>query len=141
MGTGILALPAGMATAGLVPGLAILVLTAAMGGFALFCLGRAQLKLGTHRQSFTTLGDTVRPRFSVVVELAVICNCLGSAIGYLIVATDNLLSIFGTPGGSSLVDSRRLWTAVSVGIAAPISLLKLKSTLPVHSAPVKAYRA
>jgi len=72
---------AGMGTAGLIPGMSFLVITAAMGGFALYCLGQAQLKIGPHPQSFTTLGDAVKPKFSVVVELAVICNCLGSAIG------------------------------------------------------------
>lgn len=45
-----------------------------------------------------------------------------------------IAGIFGTPGGSSFLDQRQVWTVVAVLVAAPLSLLKTMDALRVTSA-------
>jgi len=125
MGTGVLALPFAVENAGFIPGLIFLTLGAMLAGLSLYVLGAAALKTGD-KQSFTTLGDRIRPGFSIAVEICVILNCLGAAIGYLIVASTSFQISFG--------GNRQLWVVVGTACAAPLALLRKMDALRFTSA-------
>jgi len=125
MGTGVLALPMAVRQAGMVPGMSFLLLGAVLAGISLYMLGASALKTGD-KQSFTTLGDLIRPGFSIVAEICVILNSLGAAIGYLIVASTSFQISFG--------GSRQLWVLVGTAFAAPLALLRKMDALRFTSA-------
>jgi len=105
MGTGVLALPHAMSQAGLAMGLTFLVIGSLLGAFSMYVLGQASLTVKL--PSFTGMGDRVRPGFSVVVELFIIMNCLGSAIGYIIVCSTALQATLGGSASSGWRSPRR----------------------------------
>jgi len=89
----------------------------------MYVLGQASLTVKL--PSFTGMGDRVRPGFSVVVELFIIMNCLGSAIGYIIVCSTALQATLG--------GSRQLWVAVATALATPMTLLRRMDSMRVTS--------
>ena len=123
MGTGVLALPHAVAQAGMVWGLTFLVIGAILGTFSLFILGQTAIRLDA--PSFTGMGDMVKPGLSVLVEIFVILNCLGSAIGYIVVASTSLVAVVG--------GSRQVWVAVAVALATPLALLRRMDSLRATS--------
>ena len=125
LGTGVLALPAAVASAGMALGLTFLLLGAGLGVLSNYLLGQSAITLDG-RQSFTTMADAILPGLSIACEVAVIFNCLGSAIGYLIVASTTFEAAFG--------GMRQVWVIVATACATPISLLRTMDALRVSSA-------
>jgi len=125
LGTGVLALPKAVADAGMAFGLTFLILGAFAGVLSNYLLGRSAMFLDG-RQSFTTIADRIRPGLSIAAEVFVIFNCLGSAIGYLIVFSTTFQMAFG--------GLRQVWVIVATCCVIPISLLRTMDALRLSSA-------
>ena len=119
MGTGILALPYAFRVAGLTAGSLLCVASAAMGVLSLRFLDLAASAYGIKQPTFYKLCEAAYPGAGLVIDVAVVVNCFGTAASYLIVATDSF-----SEGLSGLRLERWAWTCLSVLIVAPLCYLR-----------------
>lgn len=126
MGTGVLALPAAYAGAGLLGGSALCIAAACLAALSIFFLEAAAARCGLGRATMFGLCELVLPGSGVAVSLALLVNCLGSALSYIIVAADNVTESL------PFVD-RRIFILCSALYFAPLCYLKSMDSFRVVS--------
>jgi len=124
LGTGLLALPTVYANAGYISGTLIVVFFGALSTFTNYMFVECALLIG-RPTSFATVANRALPGLSVALDIAVIVNCIGTSISYIIVATDGLVHVFG--------GARQLWTVIAMAIAAPLAFLRNMDSLRLTS--------
>ena len=124
MGTGILALPFAFHLAGFAMGCVLCV------GGAAFCALSLHMLVVCGRRidgpvTFASLCEAALPGSGMVMDVAVIANCLGTSISYLIVAAD-CFSALGIP--------RTVCVLASTAMITPASFFRSLDTLKASSA-------
>ena len=126
MGTGLLSLPFAFAQSGFTAGCILCVASACTCSLSLYQLVECGRKLGPRRVavSLATVCDAALPKMGIVIDVAVIGNCLGTAASYFIVAAD-CFSALGMP--------RQLVVVLSVCVTAPPAFFRSMDTLKASS--------
>ena len=127
MGTGILALPYALAGTGTVLGGVFLALSGSACIFSLHLLCEAARTIG-RPATFYSVCESAFPRLSLVVDLLIVFNGFLACETFLIVAGDSFSKLFEDG------PSRQVWTLVSLGCVAPLSLLRRLDALKFTSA-------
>ena len=125
LGTGVLALPAAYASAGLLTGNAICIGAGLLTMSSLVLLDAAATRAGSE-PTFYAMCEAVLPGSGRVVDIAVVINCFGSACAYLVVFGDSLTSALGGL-------PRRAWVGGAVAAVAPLCFLRSMDALRVTS--------
>lgn len=116
LGTGLLALPGAFRDAGMVFGLVFATLSALLGILSLHLLSQSSAVVGRPSTIYSVC-EAALPRFSILVDGAIVVGSTLGAAGYQIVAGDSLTHVFaGTP--------RWAWTLASAALVAPLSVLR-----------------
>ena len=123
LGAGMLGLPHAIAQCGLAVGIFLLLVFALLSALGLYCLSAA-CDVAGRPASFRTVAERALPGSGMLLSAAIAIKCFGVGTSYLIVVGDMMppvLSAWGVPRGSALLD-RRLWSLVTaVGVAPLLS--------------------
>ena len=125
LGTGMLSLPAAFVLAGFGAGTALCIFTALLTVASLHLLVTCANRLGGVKSDFYTVCEAALPGSGRVVDVAVVVNCTGTAVSYLIVAADCFTATFGVP--------RVAVVLASLVVTAPPSLFRTMDTLKATS--------
>ncbi|KAI8867486.1 hypothetical protein GQ42DRAFT_164757 [Ramicandelaber brevisporus] len=89
LGAGLLAMPAAMSTVGVLPGLFVLTISAALSGLGLYFLGACARRISggglLRNASFFAVAQATYPKAAVAIDAAIAIKCFGVAISYLII--------------------------------------------------------
>jgi len=121
IGTGILAVPYGIAGSGLAVGLAFTVITAVMSTFSLVLLGETMPYGGSRPTLNSVATRAAGSAGGVLIDLSVLCNCFGAATSYLIVASTSVQSLLGP---SHDVLPRQAYVLIGLALVFPLCLLR-----------------
>lgn len=89
LGSGMLAMPAAIASLGLLPGLCVISICAFLSASGLYFLSKSAEALeGTEPASFTSISRITYPKLAVTFEVALAIKCFGVAISYLVIIGD-----------------------------------------------------
>lgn len=122
-----LAMPHSVASAGVIPGMSIIVISALMSWFGLWMLSRCATKVQPARtSSFAALSQITFPKVSAVFDTAIAIKCAGVACSYLIIIGALMprvvLSFDRDPPEWAL--DRRVWIVVAMAILTPLCYLR-----------------
>lgn len=99
LGSGMLSIVIACSKAGLILGLGLLIFAAIITWISLHVLGRLCLEFNTDNITFYSLTERIMPKAKWFLDIAVIIDCVGSAIGFIQVIgnlmTDGIEGIFG----------------------------------------------
>lgn len=117
VGAGLLAIPYAYRNDGLLVGILLTLLAAITSGFGLFVLGKCSKTLINPRNSsFFTLCMLTYPSLSPLFDLAMIVQCFGVGLSYLVLMGDIFPGLFG--------GDRNVWIIASALVIAPLCSLK-----------------
>lgn len=141
MGTGVLALPDALATAGYASGCALCLLFALFNMFTLHLIDLSSTTLAKRQRdsptpvapSFYSICEAAFPRAGLLVDVAVVINCLGSMVSYLIVAGDSFTSFAAALLLPPALSDRRAWILLSIAAVGPICFLRRMDGMRVIS--------
>ncbi|KAI8138899.1 transmembrane amino acid transporter protein-domain-containing protein [Fennellomyces sp. T-0311] len=129
LGTGMLAMPAAVATVGLLPGILLTLVSGIASGTGLYFLSESAGRVNGRHASFFAVSQLTYPGAAVWFDAAIAIKCFGVAVSYLIIMGDVLPQVVmsfdsSVPDDSLLLD-RRLWiTVVMFGILVPLSFMR-----------------
>ena len=126
MGVGLLALPRAFAHGGIVWGLLLSTLAAAVNVGTCMLISECQ-NLMERPVTLRALADKALPNLTIAIDISVLLNALGAACSYLIVATDCLQYVANRDG------PRWYWTLLSVLLVTPLSFLRSMNSLRFSS--------
>ncbi|GEQ71477.1 hypothetical protein JCM33374_g5161 [Metschnikowia sp. JCM 33374] len=137
IGAGILAMPYGLKSNGLIFGAGLIIWSSLTSAFGLYL----QNKVAKYTQqqgavSYFSLCQLTYPQLSVIFDGAIAIKCFGVGVSYLVVIGDLMPKIIESTGvtGDSILLERNLWiTVFMVGIVAPLSFLKKLDSLKYTS--------
>ncbi|KAG0179540.1 hypothetical protein DFQ29_001952 [Apophysomyces sp. BC1021] len=138
LGTGMLAMPSAVASVGLLPGIAIIMLSALASGAGLYFLACCATRTEGRHSSFFAISKLTWPRAAVFFDLAIACKCFGVAISYLIIIGDLMPQVIASfsnhTGDSELLMDRRFWITVFMAtVVLPLSFLRKLDSLKYTS--------
>lgn len=126
VGAGLLAIPYAFKSDGVLVGILLILLAAITSGFGLFILGKCSKTLLDPRDSsFFSLCMLTFPSLSPLFDLAMITQCFGVGLSYLVLLGDIFPSLVG--------GERELWIALSAMVVIPLCLLKKLDSLKYSS--------
>ncbi|CAB4257050.1 similar to Saccharomyces cerevisiae YIL088C AVT7 Putative transporter, member of a family of seven Saccharomyces cerevisiae genes (AVT1-7) related to vesicular GABA-glycine transporters [Maudiozyma barnettii] len=126
VGAGMLAIPFVFKNDGVLVGVFLTVLAATTSGFGLFVLSRCSKVLSNPRtSSFFTLCMITYPSLSPLFDIAMIVQCFGVGLSYLVLIGDIFPSLFG--------GERNFWILTSSLIVWPLCSLKKMDSLRYSS--------
>ncbi|KAG0333917.1 hypothetical protein BG004_000637 [Podila humilis] len=147
-----LAMPGALATVGLLLGSFMIVFSACASSLGLYFLTRSASKTQGRAASFFACSKLTYPSAAVWFDLAIAIKCFGVGISYLIIIGDLMPGVvrslsmvaLATAGqdGSGTVDNpiwwiledRRFWISIFMGIIGPLAFLKRLDSLKATSA-------
>lgn len=134
LGAGMLALPIGFASSGVVLGLLLLMCSGAMALFTLHLLSSCSRIISpTGKATFFSIAERVMPPGTTwLVEAAVIANSFGLCCAYLVTISTLMPDVF--PDANGAVRNRHLWVTVGLGFVTPLSFAKTLDALKFTSA-------
>ncbi|KAI8985068.1 transmembrane amino acid transporter protein-domain-containing protein [Pilobolus umbonatus] len=138
LGTGMLAMPAALASIGLIPGIILIIYAGSTSALGLYYLSQCADKVGGRNTSFSSLSRITWPRLGVFFEGAIAIKCFGVAVSYLIIIGDLIPQVVlsfnpSVDDGSVLMD-RRLWITLAVIMSVgPLSYLRRLDSLKYTS--------
>ncbi|KAI7888379.1 transmembrane amino acid transporter protein-domain-containing protein [Mucor mucedo] len=138
LGTGMLAMPAAIASVGLIPGMMIIVYAGVTSGLGLYFLARCAEKVGGRNASFSSLSKLTWPKLGIFFDLAIAIKCFGVAVSYLIILGDLMpqviRSFFHGAEENAILMDRRFWITLSIFTAVgPLSFLRKLDSLKYTS--------
>ncbi|KAI9355270.1 transmembrane amino acid transporter protein-domain-containing protein [Pilaira anomala] len=138
LGTGMLAMPAALASVGLIPGIFIIMYAALTSGLGLYFLARCADKVGGRNASFSSLSKLTWPKLGIFFDLAIAIKCFGVAVSYLIIMGDLMpqviRSFFHNAESNELLMDRRFWITLCIFTAVgPLSFLRKLDSLKYTS--------
>ncbi|KAI7877128.1 hypothetical protein K492DRAFT_166391 [Lichtheimia hyalospora FSU 10163] len=134
LGTGVLAMPAAVATVGLIPGMVLTLFSGITSGTGLYFLSESAARVQGRHASFFAVSQLTWPSAAMWFDTAIAIKCFGVAVSYLIIIGDLLplvvLAFASEPiADTSLLLDRRLWILVVMAILAPLSYLRTLNAL------------
>ncbi|KAI8327611.1 transmembrane amino acid transporter protein-domain-containing protein [Blakeslea trispora] len=138
LGTGMLAMPAALASVGLIPGIVMILYAGCTSCFGLYFLARCADRVGGRNASFSSLSKLTWPKLGIFFDTAIAIKCFGVAISYLIILGDLmpqvLLSFFPKAKEVELLMDRKFWISLSMVTAVgPLSYLRRLDSLKYTS--------
>ncbi|KAI9491862.1 transmembrane amino acid transporter protein-domain-containing protein [Zychaea mexicana] len=126
LGTGMLAMPAAVATVGLLPGMVLTLISGIASGAGLYFLSESASSVEGRRASFFAVSQLTYPGAAVWFDTAIAIKCFGVAVSYLIIIGDVMpqvvISFDSSVAKDSILLDRKLWiTAVMFGLLVPLS--------------------
>ncbi|RHZ72495.1 hypothetical protein Glove_242g65 [Diversispora epigaea] len=132
LGTGMLAMPAAVASVGLIFGSMMIFYAAATSSLGLYFLSRTATHTKGRHASFFSISKLTYPKAAIFFDLAIAIKCFGVAISYLIIIgqlmPQVIESIFASEQNTIFLD-RRFWITLSMFIIVPLSFLKRLDSL------------
>ncbi|KAG2225636.1 hypothetical protein INT45_012108, partial [Circinella minor] len=139
LGTGLLAMPAALASVGLIPGIMVVFLSAITSGLGLYFLSRCAARTDGRNASFFAISKLTWPNLAIFFDLAIAIKCFGVAVSYLIIIGDlmpQVMASFSEQGSvqDQILLDRRFWITVFMAIAIlPLSFLRKLDSLKYTS--------
>lgn len=138
LGTGMLAMPAALASVGLIPGMFIILYAGITSALGLYFLARSAEKVGGRNASFSSLSKLTWPKLGIFFDAAIAIKCFGVAISYLIILGDLMpqviRSFFHNAESNEILMDRRFWITLSIITAVgPLSYLRKLDSLKYTS--------
>ena len=109
LGAGMLALPHALAQSGLLVGLLLLALFAALSLLGLHLLSAAA-DLAGRPSSFYAVAEKAVPGSGLLIDAAIAVKCFGVATAYLIIVGDAMPQAVEAFGATGMLLDRRTWT-------------------------------
>ena len=123
LGAGMLALPHALAQSGLLVGLLLLALFAALSLLGLHLLSAAA-DLAGRPSSFYAVAEKAVPGSGLLIDAAIAVKCFGVATAYLIIVGDAMPQAVEAFGATGLLLDRRTWTLGAAVLVSPLAYLK-----------------
>ncbi|KAI7903070.1 transmembrane amino acid transporter protein-domain-containing protein [Cokeromyces recurvatus] len=139
LGTGMLAMPAAVASMGLIPGILLILYAGFTSGLGLYFLSRCAHKVGGRNASFSSLSKLTWPKLGIFFDMAIAIKCFGVAISYLIIIGDLMPQVirsffYHADDRVQLLMDRRFWITLSMITAVgPLSYLRKLDSLKYTS--------
>ncbi|KAI5966031.1 hypothetical protein KGF57_000667 [Candida theae] len=141
IGAGILAMPYGLSTNGLLFGCILIVCSSLTSSFGLYLQNKVAKYTGQRGSvSYFSLAQLTYPQFSIVFDSAISIKCFGVGVSYLVVIGDLMPKIVETISGDDatanhpILMHRNFWiTLFMVVVVAPLSYLKKLNSLKYTS--------
>ncbi|KAI8147320.1 transmembrane amino acid transporter protein-domain-containing protein [Fennellomyces sp. T-0311] len=137
LGTGLLAMPAAMASVGLIPGIIVIFLSAIASGMGLYFLSRCAARTDGRNASFFAISKLTWPNLAIFFDLAIAIKCFGVAVSYLIIIGDlmpQVIASFSDQTQGHILLDRRFWITVFMATAIlPLSFLRKLDSLKYTS--------
>lgn len=141
IGAGILAMPYGLSTNGLLFGCILIICSSLTSSFGLYLQNKVAKYTGQRGSvSYFSLAQLTYPQFSIVFDSAISIKCFGVGISYLVVIGDLMPKIVETLTGDSaavkhpVLMHRNFWISLFMAIiVAPLSYLKKLNSLKYTS--------
>lgn len=136
VGAGILAMPYGLKSNGIMFGSGLIIWSACTSAFGLYLQNKvAKYTQQTGAVSYFSLAQLTYPHLSIVFDLAISIKCFGVGVSYLVVIGDLMPKILESMNVShEFLLQRNLWiTVFMVFIVTPLSYLKKISSLQYTS--------
>jgi amino acid permease len=133
LGSGMLALPAAIASVGVFLGSFLLCLAAVGSGLGLYLLSRCAAYTSPYSKdaSFFACARATYPKAALYINAAIAVKCFGVGVSYLIIVGDLIPEILAGLGYQvqGLLADRRLWITVSMAVVVPLSFLRTLNAL------------
>ncbi|KAF0395541.1 vacuolar amino acid transporter 5 [Gigaspora margarita] len=135
LGTGMLAMPAAVASVGLIMGSMMIFFAAFTSGLGLFFLSRGAFYTKGRSSSFFAVSQLTYPKAALFFDIAIAVKCFGVSISYLIIIGDLMPQVVIAILGNGYIDShslfldRRFWITASMIIIVPLAFLKRLDSL------------
>ncbi|CAG8605924.1 4742_t:CDS:2 [Ambispora leptoticha] len=136
LGTGMLAMPAAIASVGIILGSFMIVFSAFASGLGLYFLSRAASRTEGRQSSFFAVSKLTYPSAALWFDLAIATKCFGVSISYLIIIGDLMPQVVQAVGEKllggdeySIFLDRRLWITLSMIVIVPLAFLKRLDSL------------
>ncbi|EGG08376.1 uncharacterized protein MELLADRAFT_116043 [Melampsora larici-populina 98AG31] len=136
LGTGMLAMSHGFASAGIILGILTVILSGLMSYFGLRLLSicATHPKIPPRNSSFFEISKITFPRISFLFDLAISIKCFGVSISYLLIFGKLMPQVIlgfnsSTIDDHSIILDRRFWITISMIILVPLSFLKTLNSL------------
>lgn len=137
IGAGILAMPYGLKSNGLLFGCLLVVWSSLTSAFGLYLQNKvAKYTQQTGAVSYFSLAQLTYPHLSIVFDLAISIKCFGVGVSYLVVIGDLMPKIMESLNvePESLLMQRNLWISIFMAtMVAPLSFLKKLDSLKYTS--------
>ncbi|KAI9271755.1 transmembrane amino acid transporter protein-domain-containing protein [Phascolomyces articulosus] len=140
LGTGLLAMPAALASVGLIPGIMVIFLSAIASGMGLYFLSRCAARTEGRNASFFAISKLTWPNLAIFFDLAIAIKCFGVAVSYLIIIGDLMPQVMAsfydhaTSTQDLILLDRRFWITVFMASAIlPLSFLRKLDSLKYTS--------
>lgn len=137
IGAGILAMPYGLKSNGLIFGALLVVWSSLTSAFGLYLQNKvAKYTQQQHAVSYFSLCQLTYPQLSVIFDGAIAIKCFGVGVSYLVVIGDLMPKIMESAGVAELSVwmQRNVWiTVFMVAMVAPLSYLKKLDSLKYTS--------
>lgn len=125
-------MPHSVASAGLIPGVLLIMFSGLLAFFGLYLLTRsASLTRPTRSASFNSIAELAYPKATMVFDAAIAIKCAGVACSYLIIVGGLMPKVvlsFNSSPPEWLLD-RGFWIVVSMVILTPLCYLKQLNSL------------
>ena len=134
LGSGILGLPGAFAKAGMIGGIALLIVTSILAVFTVHLLCEVADRVGRPASFFSVSKAAAGAQAGVLIDLLLAINAFGCSTSYLIVVGDVLPEVsesFGAPGLLTGKMGRNFWMLISLAVGAPLAYLRDLSALSV----------
>ncbi|KAI5958473.1 hypothetical protein CANMA_004199 [Candida margitis] len=141
IGAGILAMPYGLSTNGLLFGCILIICSSLTSSFGLYLQNKVAKYTGQRGSvSYFSLAQLTYPQFSIVFDSAISIKCFGVGVSYLVVIGDLMPKIVETIAGDDaaanhpILMHRNFWISLFMAIVvAPLSYLKKLNSLKYTS--------
>ncbi|ORY95058.1 transmembrane amino acid transporter protein-domain-containing protein [Syncephalastrum racemosum] len=138
LGTGLLAMPAAVASVGLLPGMLVIMLSGIASSMGLYFLSRSAARTEGRHASFFAISKLTWPNLAVFFDLAIAIKCFGVAVSYLIIIGDLMPQVVASFSHEAQADDilmdRRFWITVFMATAVlPLSFLRKLDSLKYTS--------
>ncbi|KAG5419910.1 hypothetical protein I9W82_001790 [Candida metapsilosis] len=141
IGAGILAMPYGLSTNGLLFGCILIICSSLTSSFGLYLQNKVAKYTGQRGSvSYFSLAQLTYPQFSIVFDSAISIKCFGVGVSYLVVIGDLMPKIVETISGDDaavnhpILMHRNFWISLFMAvIVAPLSYLKKLNSLKYTS--------
>ncbi|RGB42286.1 transmembrane amino acid transporter protein [Rhizophagus diaphanus] len=135
LGTGMLAMPAAVASVGLLMGSMMIVYAAITSGLGLYFLSRSASHTFGRKSSFFAVSKLTYPSAALLFDAAIAIKCFGVAVSYLIIVGDLMPQVISGSLGDKLADEysllmdRRFWITIFMFVIIPLAFLKRLDSL------------
>ncbi|KAJ1919122.1 hypothetical protein H4219_002171 [Mycoemilia scoparia] len=134
IGSGMLAMPAALATMGIGLGVIMIVFSACTSMFGLHLLACSARRVSGRNSSFFEISKLTYPGAGIFFDAAIAIKCFGVSISYLIIFSDLMPEVMESFGiHVSFLSNRDFWTTVAILVLAPLAFQRRLDALKYTS--------